>query len=427
MEDGFIRNAYFGGATDIYKAYGKDLHYYDVNSLYPHAMMKPMPHKISYFIKDMTDIKLEDFFGFCEAKITTPDKLVRPLLPFRTESRTIFPVGTWTGTYFSEELKAVVKYGYKVELISGYAFTKRNLFKNYVKYFYNVKKHSKGAERFIAKMHLNQLYGIFGRKIDLIETVNIHRNDLPWFLVNRVVSEVITVTDDIRTVLLKNNININSLDDLNYEFKLTLKSNQYEVKTNVAVIEAAAVTSYARIHMMQYKLDDNVLYTNTDSIFTDKLLPNHMVNNELGFMKDELDGKIIKEALFLDIKKYGYYYVNEDNNIVNRSVVSGVERDSLTFEDFKSIFKGISLTTNVSERLFKIFKYLQVKIITTRVTIKHEPFKLLIDNVYQPIKLHNGLIKGISFKDKLVKYKYIPICKDYLFKDQSAVRDLTFK
>jgi len=96
MEDGFIRNAYFGGATDIYKAYGTNLHYYDVNSLYPHAMLKPMPHKISYFIKDMSNINLNDFFGFCEAKITTPDNLVRPLLPFRTESRTILPIGNWT-------------------------------------------------------------------------------------------------------------------------------------------------------------------------------------------------------------------------------------------------------------------------------------------------------------------------------------------
>jgi hypothetical protein len=109
VEDGFIRSAYYGGATDIYKAYGKNLYYYDVNSLYPHAMMKPMPHKVSYFIKDMSSIKLEDFFGFCEAKITTPENIIRPLLPLRVNARTIFPVGTWTGTYFSEELKEVVK------------------------------------------------------------------------------------------------------------------------------------------------------------------------------------------------------------------------------------------------------------------------------------------------------------------------------
>jgi hypothetical protein len=29
--DSFIRKGYFGGATDFYKAYGENLHYYDVN------------------------------------------------------------------------------------------------------------------------------------------------------------------------------------------------------------------------------------------------------------------------------------------------------------------------------------------------------------------------------------------------------------
>ena len=39
-EDKFVRKAYFGGATDYYKAYGTDLKYYDVNSLYPFAMFR---------------------------------------------------------------------------------------------------------------------------------------------------------------------------------------------------------------------------------------------------------------------------------------------------------------------------------------------------------------------------------------------------
>lgn len=42
-EDSFIRKAYYGGATDYYKGYGKKLYYYDINSLYPYAMCKPMP------------------------------------------------------------------------------------------------------------------------------------------------------------------------------------------------------------------------------------------------------------------------------------------------------------------------------------------------------------------------------------------------
>ena len=32
------KEAYRGGAVDVYKPYGTDLYYYDVNSLYPYAM-----------------------------------------------------------------------------------------------------------------------------------------------------------------------------------------------------------------------------------------------------------------------------------------------------------------------------------------------------------------------------------------------------
>src|SRR6267143_5717345 len=45
-EDNFIRKSYYGGATDYYKAFGKIIFNYDVNSLYPFAMCKLMLYKI---------------------------------------------------------------------------------------------------------------------------------------------------------------------------------------------------------------------------------------------------------------------------------------------------------------------------------------------------------------------------------------------
>jgi hypothetical protein len=76
--DKFVRSGYYGGATDYYKAYGTNLHYYDVNSLYPFSMLKPMPYIVLDTYKDMSNIKLENFFGFFEAKITSPD-IMKPL------------------------------------------------------------------------------------------------------------------------------------------------------------------------------------------------------------------------------------------------------------------------------------------------------------------------------------------------------------
>lgn len=60
-------------------------------------MCQPMPYEIIQYHKDMSNIKLNDFFGFCLAEITTPDNLLKPILPVRYDGKTIYPTGTWLG------------------------------------------------------------------------------------------------------------------------------------------------------------------------------------------------------------------------------------------------------------------------------------------------------------------------------------------
>ena len=86
--------------------------------------------------------------------VICPDSIIRPVLPVKFNGKTIYPNGKWIGTYFSEELKEVIKLGYIVKPIIGYEFSKIDLFSNYVNHFYQEKKVSTGAQRFIAKMHL---------------------------------------------------------------------------------------------------------------------------------------------------------------------------------------------------------------------------------------------------------------------------------
>lgn len=112
-EDRFIRDSYFGGATEIYKASGLKLHYIDVNSLYPYAMLKKMPFNFKGFIKNMSNINLDNFFGFVKVEVTCPSNVLKPLLPYRINGRTIFPNGKWIATYFSEELKAPLLLNYE--------------------------------------------------------------------------------------------------------------------------------------------------------------------------------------------------------------------------------------------------------------------------------------------------------------------------
>jgi len=110
--DQYIRNGYYGGGTDVYKAYGKNVKYYDINSLYPYAMLKPMPYNlINPRLIDLSNRSLDSFFGFAECLIYCPKNMLKPVLPFHHLGKTIYPVGNWKGTYFSEELKAVIELG----------------------------------------------------------------------------------------------------------------------------------------------------------------------------------------------------------------------------------------------------------------------------------------------------------------------------
>ena len=96
-QDKFIRLSYFGGATDIYKAVGELLHYYDVNSLYPFAMLQLIPVAVKEIIKITAQFDKEwykSFFGFIEVEVTCPSWIKIPLLPMKHEGKTIFPRGT---------------------------------------------------------------------------------------------------------------------------------------------------------------------------------------------------------------------------------------------------------------------------------------------------------------------------------------------
>jgi len=94
LDDSFIRNSYFGGATDHYQMKASNLHYYDVNSLYPFAMIKPMPYELIRKFTISSDFNLSDFFGFLKVEVNCPKDIKIPMLPSEYNGKTIFPTGT---------------------------------------------------------------------------------------------------------------------------------------------------------------------------------------------------------------------------------------------------------------------------------------------------------------------------------------------
>jgi DNA polymerase type B, organellar and viral len=407
--DSIIRLAYIGGSTDYYFKYGENLKHYDVNSLYPKAMCNQMPIE---FLGETegTNAKLEDIFGFAEARITTPKNMAIPLLPFKIDNETLHPLGSWIGVYFTEELKAVEKYGYKIELIKVYKFSQSNIFTKYIEYFYNIKKNSKGALRLIAKMHLNQLYGYFGRRKTLIETKNVYTNELLKYYGSYTIFSEIKINDQISTILMGVNLDYDLINEIKEEMDLELITNFRKVKSNVAI--AAAVTSYARIEMMKYKVlpDIKIFYTDTDSIIIQGNLDHKFIGSELGLMKDELEGGLIKKAYFLGIKKYGYI----DNNNLTHSVFSGVERNSLTWNDIVEIAQGSIIVKKSPPRFYKNLSHLNINIKNNlEISIICNPRKLLTNNKYMPIKINLNFLITIDYYLKLLKNKILYLIKKY--------------
>jgi hypothetical protein len=96
LDDIFIRQAYFGGATDYYQLKAENLHYYDVNSLYPFSMMKPMPFELirKFIVDPLLKFNLDNFFGFLKVEVSCPKNIKVPILPHKYNGKTIFPTGT---------------------------------------------------------------------------------------------------------------------------------------------------------------------------------------------------------------------------------------------------------------------------------------------------------------------------------------------
>jgi hypothetical protein len=171
---------------------------------------------------------------------------------------------------------------------------------------------------------MNSLYGRFGM-IDSFPIIKIiDRNDIFDFIDKYADDgmKFIELDDKIMVIYNTHQNEVNTMLDGNKQTH------------NVSVIIASAITAYARIHMSQFKNNPNfkLFYTDTDSAYVDRPLPENLVNNKvLGKMKLE---NIIHKAIFLAPKVY--CLLTEDGKLIHK--VKGLNHDiDLTMTDFESL------------------------------------------------------------------------------------------
>lgn len=203
---------------------------------------------------------------------------------------------------------------------------------------------------------MNSLYGRFGLNPILNNNIIINKDELDEFVDTSVINEIIDFDDKLLVGLIHKDKISNNLQE----------TFAQEIKSNVAI--ASSITAYSRMvlsNIKKYCLDNdiNLYYFDTDSIFIDKPLPDHMVGKEIGLWKLE---NIIKEAVFIAPKVYGYIDI-EGNEIVK---CKGF-KENISFNDLKSLLiKDNKLELN-QEKWFKSLE-------NSNITIKNQLYNLQV-------------------------------------------------
>lgn len=351
-----IKESYYGGITEVYIPYGKNLYYYDVNSLYPYSALNAMPGLNCIYEdninKNISEIK--DLFGFYYCKIETSNNYFG-LLPFRADNGLIMPLGNFEGWYFSEELKFASEQGYKINILSGYTFEKSlGVFDEYIKHMFHIKSTTKDmVEKTMVKSLLNNLLGRFGLDINKYETKVVPREQLNEFLTTRYIKSIRYIEDEILVTYdseISKDICEQHGEDFNEKFienigcNESLKNDKFN---NVSVAISSAVTAYSRIFMNKVKLDilnkgGKIYYTDTDSIVTDIKLDENLVGVGLGQFKLEHE---IMEGYFISNKTY--VIKTNKGKIVKRS--KGHYSKNLSYTDYINLYKGNEVSTKKYE------------------------------------------------------------------------------
>lgn len=329
--DSFVRSAYFGGRTEIFKPlFDADeddedyLYYYDVNSLYPFVMAQnKYCDKFLGWVSGEVEYNKHPM-AIWHCKVYVPENIYAPPLPLKKDERLIFPVGIFSGFWTKPELEFAKTLGCKIlEYYEGAVFKEVGyIFKDFIDRLYQMRLDAKEAKdnvtQMTMKLIMNSCYGRMG--------------------INKETSRIIFDDGTLDNVKLIAEI---KMDNGKY-LRLADKPEKSKTMFSNPVI-ACFVTSYARIHLYKQFMEtgvENIYYCDTDSVFTSKPMK---IGKELGAMKLEYK---CKSACFLLPKTYVNQDITDEDGLLKslKLTMKGFDykniRNAFTYEDFFEYLMG---------------------------------------------------------------------------------------
>ena len=188
----FTRSAYFGGRSEIFRMGfepspgHEEAELYDVNSMYPAAMLSGMPIGPGIKTYGLSEQDVYDnhqrMTGIVEATVEIPEDCYVPPLPVRHEGKLVFPVGRFSGCWDASELELLPQVGGRIiETRQSVWYEEYPIFTSFVEKIYKFRDKKSpqwtAAMDFIAKIILNAAYGKFAMR-ELRQMFVIHPADV---------------------------------------------------------------------------------------------------------------------------------------------------------------------------------------------------------------------------------------------------------
>ena len=293
----FTRAATYGGRNEVYKRYGENIHFYDIKRMFMSCYDAPVPTGKMRWIKPNIDKG-----SLAEASVKVPDMQIGPL-PFRYNSRLIFPIGEFKGWWDIVEIRKAIELGVDVTLIRQLEAEEEPVLKTFGDYVNELSEASNESLGRIWKLFGLRLSGKFGQnrgRTEIKHVRDLKENEYKPLDKNEIYHEVVIPPGDHLSPYIKPAINMR-------------------------------IRSVARARHLTRMLEaDDLYYCDTDSVYTTNEL---RTGNNLGDLK--LVESVLR-AYFIGGKFYGY--VNNGGFLKQRT--AGYRDYQLTEQDFKSVLKG---------------------------------------------------------------------------------------